>query len=95
MFGKKEKKQVTSFSGRSFWVDISDRACSKFGFRHDSRVKVKVHGDWLAATIMGVSRTFEGCNPFGRKVMWISLDDYQGRVTYFRSLVRGENIRPA
>ncbi len=96
MFGKREKKErkrITSTGGHSFWVDISDQALSRFGFKHNDRVQIKICSSFYHATIMGVAHEYEWQRKDkGREVMWFAYDGYDGRVTPGHDLVKGDNI---
>jgi hypothetical protein len=89
---KQEKTQVTSVSGHSFSVDISDSAVGHFGFHHNDRVLVRVCSDWYYATVIGVAHAYEWRKNKGREVLWLSYDVDNGKVTFNEYLTKGDDI---
>jgi hypothetical protein len=68
-----ETKLVTNTAGNSFYVDISDEACGKFGFKH---------GDRIYDPDQGKEGIIEGVAPsaYSRKSLWHALDGHGGKV---------------
>jgi hypothetical protein len=87
MFWKKKEKKgmmsVTSEDGRTFSVDISDKACSPFGFKHNDRAQIRICITLFPITIIGVAHEYEWHKTDkGRLVLWFTYDGYDGRVTH-------------
>ena len=74
--GENKKKQVTAVMGQVFEVDISDEACSKFGYKHGELISFPGLGKGI---VMGVAPATED-NP--QDVLWYALDYRDGRVSY-------------
>ncbi|MFP4514811.1 MAG: hypothetical protein ACLFNO_02275 [Parcubacteria group bacterium] len=66
------KKTVFSKSGRKIEIDISDEACSEFGFKHGARI---VHPNLGKGTVEGVGHV-NGCTDVN--VLWYKLDVDEG-----------------
>jgi hypothetical protein len=88
----KKEMEVSSTGGHSFMVDITNEACSPFGFKHGDAIEVKSCCGWDDATVMGVAREYEWCQD-GRLVLWYAVTGDRGRVTYTSDLMLGRNIR--
>jgi hypothetical protein len=73
------KIMVTSRAGISFEVDISDEACSKFGFKHGDRI-IDNNGD--EGTVVGVADKTDNSN---KKTLWYALDCDNGKVSYWET----------
>ena len=59
---KKETLEITVFSGRKITVDISDKACLEFGFKHKDIIIDPVGSE---AIVMGVGSFYSA-----RKDLW-------------------------
>ncbi len=98
MLWKKEKKEtmrVTSEDGHTFSVDISDKACSRFGFKHNDRAQIKLCVSLFPITIIGVAHEYEWQKiDKGRLVLWFVYDGYDGGVTYDTLLSHPITPRP-
>jgi len=70
---KKEILEITSFSGAKLTVDISDKACLKFGFRHKDII---IDPDGDEAIVMGVGSLFAG------KAFWYIVKGQKGACHY-------------
>lgn len=63
-----------------FEIDVSDEACSKFGFRHGERIfDNDAQGGGVVA---GVAREYEWLDSTGEEVLWYALDKDHGLVSY-------------
>ena len=77
------KKSVVAIDGKKFEVDTSDKACSKFGFKHGDRIKHPAVGK---GTVVGVASATEGIDP-EPDVLWCTFDGYdKEKVAYSSSL---------
>ncbi len=69
------KKQFTTRTGRSIQIDISDKACNKYDFKH---------GDRFVVNNLGENGTIAGIAPsrYNNTTLWYSLDRDKGKISY-------------
>lgn len=78
----KKTEWVTARSGEIFKVNISDKACSKFGFKHgDHIIDNNLIDNNLGKTGVVVGVAGKHCGK-GKKVLWYALDRDNGRVSF-------------
>ena len=82
---KKETLEITVFSGKKITVDISDKACLKFGFRHKDII---IDPDGDEATVMGVGSSYTP-----RKDLWYILKGQKGACHYGHGNLREAGAR--
>ena len=81
------KEQVISRTGKVFYVNTSDEACTKFGFKSGDRIQN--HG--RLGTVVGVAPAT--AEPETPEALWYKLDCDNGRVSY--SIPFEGNVFPA
>ena len=75
----KRKLEVLSTGGDLVTLDMSDSACSKFGFKHGDRIR-EPSGD--KGTVIGVAPPNIGSERTENMILWYVLDRMEGRVSY-------------
>lgn len=77
-----DRMEITARSGDKILVDISDEACTKFGFKHNDRFRCKGSHEHLGGgTVMGVAK---GVSPATDElVLWAILDHNSGLATFY------------
>lgn len=82
---------VVSRAGRSFEIDISNEACSKFGFKHGDRIRLQFFSHRAQSLIFSLKGTVMGVaspnnNDQSTLVLWLAIDAYGGKVVYTTDL---------
>ena len=81
---KKETLEITSFNEVKLTVDISDKACLKFGFKHKDII---IDPDGDEGTVMGVGSLYAG------KALWYIVKGQKGACHYGHGNLREAGAR--
>lgn len=76
---------VTTFTGASLKVDISDKECLRFGYKHGDRVKHESLGE---GTVLGVTPNKCRCICCSgiKRILWVNYDKNKGRASFDHDL---------
>ena len=68
---------VTNIEGKILNVNISNKSCKKFGFKHGDRIFSISSVVPDEATVMGVAKE----NKDGEELLWVAFDHFKGKVS--------------
>jgi len=86
---KKNQRQVITLAGKKLIVNISDRACNPFGFKHQDPVLIP---NGQEAIIIGVG-PIDAPSFAHRDVLWYAKTDKNGKVGYWSPLPDETNLK--